>query len=147
MGAVFLAAHLFIRGKEMKKQSVKEKPNTQSPSGVVHRVGYIFTRKDGTKAVNTECNHRNYFKNSANGYEHDWPLTDKPVTCKRCLSIIMVKREVRPRCDKCKVLGVKEIGFNCHGKNLNNEKCSKFLPENWEDMDYINGKWYIKREW
>ena len=54
------------------------KKNCISPTGCIH------TLVIDTHRVATLCNH---FIGSV-GYEYDWLLTDKPVTCKRCLAII-----------------------------------------------------------
>jgi len=59
----------------MKKKEIK----IESPTGVVH----YADRYKREKFCTTLCSHRDYFR--TDGYDHNWPETDKPVTCKRCL--------------------------------------------------------------
>ena len=51
----------------------------KSPTGCVH----VASSGDEKYGYTTLCNHRDYFR--MDGYEHKWPLTKDPVTCKRCI--------------------------------------------------------------
>lgn len=55
----------------------------KSPTGCVHIVAG-GNEKDGWI---TACNHRDFHR--WDGYEHQWPLTDKDVTCKRCIAMLL----------------------------------------------------------
>jgi len=60
-----------------------------SPTGCVHAVAGTRGRKYGVK-----CNHKDYFLDYLDeGYYHGWDLTDKPVTCKRCLRLLDPSRK------------------------------------------------------
>lgn len=53
----------------------------KSSTGVVH----YADNHDREKFYTTLCSHRDYFR--IDGYDHKWPTTDEPVTCKRCLKM------------------------------------------------------------
>lgn len=53
--------------------------NIISPTGCVHI-------EDSVEKGRTLCNHNNYHLSYGAGFYHDWPHTDKPVTCIRCLN-------------------------------------------------------------
>ena len=55
----------------------------KSPTGVVHYVDALY--EDREHFSSTLCSHRDYHR--IDGYEHKWPKTDDPVTCKRCLKM------------------------------------------------------------
>lgn len=67
--------------------------NIISPTGCVHRAENDRFSAKGSRR--TLCNHRNYYESSASGYWHNWPDTNKPVTCKRCLKLIEPKVTAR----------------------------------------------------
>lgn len=99
----------------------------ESPTGCVHAV------EGGHKgAWFTKCGHRNYYRTF--GYEHNWPLTDKPVTCKRCLAVMI--KEQGP-CYTEEIMYQWPANQICHGC----EHADKFL--NWavnEDVTICNIK-------
>ena len=66
--------------------------NIVSPTGCVHRAENSRFSTKGSRS--TLCNHRNYFRSWGSHY-HDWPDTDKPVTCKRCLALMTPKPTAR----------------------------------------------------
>jgi hypothetical protein len=55
----------------------------ESPTGCVHVVASGNERGGWV----TACNHRDY--NRWDGYEHQWPLTSKKLSCKRCMAVII----------------------------------------------------------
>jgi len=63
-----------------------KKRNCVSTTGCVHAI-----RHTSDNSVTTLCNHCNYYAGYF-GYEHEWSLTDKPVTCKRCLAMMNNKK-------------------------------------------------------
>lgn len=68
-----------------------DKVKVKSPTGTVHYVETRYKGRRGNKDVSTDvftvlCGHNDYFR-SWDGYEHAWPETDEPVTCKRCLKM------------------------------------------------------------
>jgi len=64
----------------MVKMKIKE-VKIKSPTGVVH----YADKHNREKFYTTLCSHRDYFR--TDGYDHGWPETDEPVTCKRCLKM------------------------------------------------------------
>lgn len=59
----------------------------KSSAGTVHYAETRYKGRSGNKDVFTVlCGHRDYFR-GFDGYEHEWPETDEPVTCKRCLKM------------------------------------------------------------
>ena len=64
----------------------------ESPTGCVHAVANGNSMEAG---YGTLCKHRDYYR--VDGYWHHWPLTDKEVTCKRCLKLINAKERYRRR--------------------------------------------------
>jgi len=65
-----------IKGIDMK---ITKYDNIISPTGCIHR-------EDSVEKGRTLCNHNNYHLSYGAGFYHDWPHTDKPVTCIRCLN-------------------------------------------------------------
>lgn len=58
----------------------------KSPTGMVHYATLSYKRPHGKKDMyNTLCGHVDYFKGWDSQYDHAWPETDEPETCKRCL--------------------------------------------------------------
>jgi len=53
-----------------------------SPTGCVHAEYTDGYRISGKRTL---CNHNDYSRSYGEGLYHNWPYTDKPVTCKRCL--------------------------------------------------------------
>ena len=67
---------------------MSQQVNVKSPTGCVHRA--IVDRFSVKGSRRTLCNHTacyglSVFKHNA---YHNWPDTDKPVTCKRCLTLM-----------------------------------------------------------
>ena len=58
-----------------------------SPTGCVHLVN-----DESHGKYSTECNHKDYFQGWGEGFYHKWDLTEKPVTCKRCLKLLHPSR-------------------------------------------------------
>jgi hypothetical protein len=59
----------------------------KSATGCVHVA--CDEEKHYSKTVHrTLCGHNDYFKSYGEGFWHDWPLTDDPVTCKRCIKLL-----------------------------------------------------------
>lgn len=61
-----------------------------SSTGCVHLVDSMLRGRHfpfGKRYV-TKCNHNDYHRSYGSGYFHDWELTEKPVTCKRCLRLL-----------------------------------------------------------
>lgn len=111
-----------------------------SPTGCVHLVN---GQADGR--YGTECNHKNYFQGWGGGYFHKWKLTEKPVTCKRCLRLLnpLPKTNVmKEALEDIRDLAVGYDGFtttkglksliddmqNIADKALNNEPWSIHIP-------------------
>jgi len=61
--------------------------NVESPSGCVHSVEDSFITVDKEKMYRTLCNHRNHFKSFEDVHYHNWKITLRPVTCKRCMAM------------------------------------------------------------
>ena len=63
------------------------KTKIKSPTGTVHYADTRCKGKSGAKDIFTVlCGHVDYFR-GWEGYEHEWPETKEPVTCKRCLKM------------------------------------------------------------
>ncbi len=83
-----------------------------SPTGCVHLVSDV-----DRKYYRTECNHKDYFKGWDGGYYHDWRLTEKPVTCKRCLKSLGPAEEQKPE-TKLRTLTVQSGGFGAKSRTV-----------------------------
>ncbi len=110
-----------------------------SPTGCVHLVADVSDKK-----YMTECNHTDYYQRWGEGCYHKWELTEKPVTCKRCLRLLdpLPKPNVmKEALEDIRDLAVNYDGFttikglksliddmqNIGVKALNNEKWCKVL--------------------
>ncbi len=61
-----------------------------SPTGCVHIVDDMLKGRHFPydERYRTKCNHNDYYRSYGAGYYHGWNVTDKPVTCKRCLRLL-----------------------------------------------------------
>ena len=68
--------------------------NVVSPTGCVHIIEWDYSQDDHVAPefkhlVTTMCHHTNQSRWTAIGhYDLDWPKTDKPATCRRCLAAL-----------------------------------------------------------
>jgi hypothetical protein len=108
-----------------------------SPTGCVHAVANAGL----LKRYSTECNHSEAY---GAGYYHNWPVTDKPITCKRCLRVLgQAPGDIRVQAlEDIRDLAVGYDGFtttkglkslidvmkNIAVKALNNEQWSIHIP-------------------
>ena len=125
----------------------QEQLRVVSPTGCVHIVDstmigrhFPFDERYGTK-----CNHNDYHRSYGAGYFHDWSITDKPVTCKRCLRLLHPlpkSKLIEEALEDIRDLAVSYDGFttikglksliddmqNIAVKALNNEKWCTTIP-------------------
>lgn len=69
---------------------MKKEKHIESPTGCIHIVDDAAPLVFNNKVVpeyTTLCRHNNYHQSYGSGFWHRWPLTSKPVTCRRCLSL------------------------------------------------------------
>ena len=62
----------------------------KSPTGCVHVANSMVMRRFDKEIYTTLCNHNDYDKSYGDGFWHEWPATDGPVTCKRCLKLLLL---------------------------------------------------------
>ena len=110
-----------------------------SPTGCVHIADYQNILVSGSREFTTLCNHRSPSSDStvAEEFWHRWPLTDKQVSCRRCLAL-----SENPA-HRLKELAIKasdlESDFNQLAK-----KCEHFKLEDKENADIFHSlplKW------
>lgn len=65
---------------------MKEVKHIESPTGCVH-IADTAELSGKFAEYTTLCNHNNYHGSYGSGFWHRWPLTNKQVTCRRCLSL------------------------------------------------------------
>ncbi len=117
----------------MKKEKLLLK--VVSPTGCVHVVDSELEGRYGT-----ECNHKDYFKGWGGGYFHKWELTEKPVTCKRCLRIL----DPLPKTDVMKeaLEDIRDLAINYDGFTT-----IKGLKSLIDDMQNIAVKALNNKKW
>lgn len=78
-----------MQSQKTKNIIVEKRLNIKSSTGTVH-AGYLNS-KDKNPDINfyrSLCNHINYYR--WDGNEHNWAETEEPVTCKRCLRLLLL---------------------------------------------------------
>jgi len=57
-----------------------------SPTGCVHIANFMSVNGESQQEYTTLCGHVDPNKRIGDNYWHNWPVTEKEATCKRCIS-------------------------------------------------------------
>jgi hypothetical protein len=107
-----------------------------SPTDCVH----IANGQHG-KEYTTLCNHVDSKRNTIDGRWHEWPSTDKQVSCRRCLAMSFIPKY------RLKELAIRTSDLESDFNHLA-KKCEHFKLEDKENADifhFLPLKWCLHR--